>query len=107
VREKIPGILRGIQIRVSLLNKTTAAMALFPFILLNRNKSVSPVTINHERIHLVQQLEMLIIPFYILYVIELIFKGYRNISFEKEAYQNEKNMNYVRERKLFGWLKYY
>lgn len=81
-------------------------MALYPFILINRKKNINSVTLNHERIHLAQQLEMLIIPFYIVYLFELLTKGYRNISFEKEAYENERNLNYIRERKSYGWTKY-
>jgi hypothetical protein len=103
----VPSAIRGIQIKVTLLNKRTAAMALYPFILINRRKELSPVMLNHERIHLMQQLEMLIIPFYVLYLIELVCKGYRNISFEREAYVNEKDADYLKRRKLFSWLRYY
>lgn len=42
--------------------------------------------------------------FYLIYFIEWIFKGYRGISFEREAYKNQHNNNY--KRKLFGWLPY-
>lgn len=54
--------------------------------------------------------------FYILYVTEWLIKcpmykfdmnkAYKNISFEREAYGNEKNLNYVKERKLFAWVKH-
>ena len=81
-------------------------MALFPFILVNRTKKADEVLINHERIHLMQQLEMLVIPFYLLYLFELITRGYRQISFEKEAYENEKNLRYLLERKWYSWLRY-
>ena len=81
-------------------------MALFPFILVNRTKKADEVLINHERIHLMQQLEMLVIPFYLLYLFELITRGYRQISFEKEAYENEKNLRYLLERKCYSWLRY-
>lgn len=102
----IPLLVKGIRLKVRILNKTTVAMALYPFILINRKKNINSVTLNHERIHLVQQLEMLIIPFYVVYLFELITKGYRNISFEREAYQNERNLNYIRERKSYSWVKY-
>lgn len=82
-------------------------MALYPFILVNRRKKISQVTLNHERIHLVQQLEMLILPFYVLYLAELVWKGYRRISFEREAYGNEKNPDYLARRKPFSWIRYY
>ena len=54
--------------------------------------------------------------FYILYVAEwfvkfIIYKlnthkTYRNTSFEREAYSNEKNLNYLDSRKRFAWIKY-
>ncbi|MEN6293117.1 MAG: hypothetical protein ABFD07_14035 [Methanobacterium sp.] len=68
--------------------------------------------IRHESIHWKQQLEMLIIPFYLWYLIEwfirLFMKGnaYRNISFEREAYKNENDEKYLENRKLFAWTKY-
>jgi len=55
----------------------------------------------HEEIHGVQQKELLVIPFYIIYCIEYLFKGYRGISFEKEAYDNQSNINYLKTRKQF------
>ena len=82
-------------------------MALYPFILVNPKKKMGPVLLNHERIHHRQQLEMLIIPFYIVYLVELVWKGYRNISFEKEAYDNESNLEYLRQRKPFTWTRYW
>jgi len=36
----------------------------------------------------------------------LIIKGYRNISFEKEAYNNDNNLDYLKTRKWFAmWRK--
>jgi hypothetical protein len=48
-----------------------------------------------------QQIELLIIPFYIIYL-EAIFKGYKNISFEKEAYRKEQDFDYLKRRKIFA-----
>jgi hypothetical protein len=68
--------------------------------------------INHEEIHWKQQIEMLVIPFYFWYFIEFLIKyittdnGYRNISFEKEAYENDKDLNYLKNRKPYSWFKY-
>ena len=68
--------------------------------------------LNHEKIHWKQQIEMLVIPFYIWYFIEFLIKklttnnGYRNISFEKEAYENDKDLNYLKNRKPYSWFKY-
>lgn len=63
---------------------------------------------NHEAVHTAQMKELLYVPFYIIYlfewIIRLFMKGnaYRNISFEKEAYQNETNLNYLKCRKHFA-----
>ena len=83
-----------------------AAMAFYPFVILNSRVVATPELINHERIHLRQQLEMLIIPFYIWYLIEYYKKGYYNVSFEKEAYDNDKNLNYLKNRRLFSFIRY-
>ena len=70
-------------------------------------------TINHEKIHWQQQMELLILPFYLLYFIEWLIrlftnrgKAYRSISFEREAYSNELNKDYLKTRKRFSWFKY-
>lgn len=71
--------------------------------------------INHERIHTAQQRELLFIPFYIIYVIEWLLRlaqyrnrndAYLNISFEREAYANGKNLSYLANRKLYSWRYY-
>lgn len=55
--------------------------------------------------------EMLYIPFYLQYVIEWLIKlfckgnAYRNISFEREAYDNQYNLDYTKTRKHYSWLK--
>lgn len=82
------------------------AITLFPFIVIPKTTSLDSVLINHEKIHLRQQLELLVIPFYIWYLIEFFAKGYLNISFEKEAYLNEKNLAYLENRKLYSFQKY-
>jgi hypothetical protein len=83
-----------------------AAMAFYPFVILNSKVVATPELINHERIHLRQQIEMLIIPFYIWYLIEYYRKGYYNVSFEKEAYANDKNFNYLKKRRIFSFIRY-
>lgn len=69
---------------------------------------------NHERIHLRQQLELLVLGFYLLYLGEFFIRllltrspylAYRSISFEQEAYEYDKNMNYLRERNYFASFK--
>ena len=74
-------------------------------------KQLNKIDINHEAIHTKQMQEMLYIPFYIWYIIEYLiklFKGnaYRNLSFEREAYNNQYNLNYLNNRKHYSWIKY-
>lgn len=85
-----------------------AGITLFPFILTKKNPSKE--LIKHEEIHIAQQLQLLIIFFYLWYIIEWGVKSillkkdaYHYISFEKEAYENENNPSY---KKLFGWFKH-
>lgn len=68
--------------------------------------------INHERIHSRQMTELLIIPFYIIYVIEWLvrlclnrgktFDSYMQISFEREAYAHGDDLGYLKRRRLFA-----
>lgn len=74
---------------------------------------ISKVMLNHEKIHSKQIFEMFIIPFYIFYLLEwmirLFMKGnaYKNISFEIEAYRNQYDDNYLKNRSFkYKWIKY-
>jgi hypothetical protein len=82
-------------------------LAFFPFIFIADIDDMEAELINHERIHLRQQLELLVIPFYIWYLIALYRVGYMNISFEKEAYDNEHDLTYLKKRKMFSFMRYY
>ena len=92
------------------------AITLFPFIILKEKKlRDDPVLMNHEKIHLRQQIELLVVFFYIWYLAEYIYRrantqshynAYKAISFEREAYQNQKNQYYLEKRRSFGFLKY-
>jgi hypothetical protein len=92
-------------------------MALFPFILIKyRHLRNDEYLINHEKIHLQQQLEMLILPFYLLYGINYLlnrFKytshdaAYRNISFEREAYAHEDDLDYLKHRPWWNFWRYF
>lgn len=91
-------------------------ITIFPFVFLKQKYlRDNAILLNHERIHLKQQLELLIIPFYIFYVIEFLIRiiqyrnwnlAYKNISFEREAYANESNFQYGKQRPFWHFLKY-
>ncbi|MCM2302925.1 MAG: hypothetical protein NDI80_09910 [Flavobacteriaceae bacterium] len=100
-----------------LIHKNFRAFAFYPFIFIKNKEEITDKTlINHEKIHLKQQIELLIIFFFISYFLEFIWNyfrfksfmmAYRNISFEKEAYQNDANLNYLKTRKRYSFLKYH
>lgn len=69
----------------------------------------------HETIHFYQQLEMLFVLQWILYAVFYVYgrfkhgswyEGYFLNPFEQEAYQNQANVNYFKERKLWAWTRY-
>lgn len=80
------------------------------------NPVLSKSTINHENIHTEQMKEMGYIFFYLWYFIEWLFRclklvfvassPYYDISFEREAFDNQNNLDYICNRKHFSWLKY-
>lgn len=89
-------------------------MALFPFILV-RQPNPGPTLLNHERIHLRQQAELGILPFYLWYILEYLirwfhyrdhYQAYRNISFEREAFANDQNLTYLKKRPFWGFWRY-
>ena len=100
-----------------LLRRRFVGITLWPFIVLKHEKFKKDATlINHERIHLRQQLEMLIIPFFLWYGIEYLmrliqyrdrYKAYRNICFEREAYANEADPLYLSQRRrIWQFLRF-
>ena len=92
------------------------AVTIFPFIfVLRKAYAQEEALINHERIHLMQALELLVVPFYLWYVIEFFLRflyyrdftrAYLNISFEREAYRQENNMSYRKTRKCWAFWHY-
>ncbi len=71
----------------------------------------------HETIHWMQYKELFIIGFLIVYLYDYLFaavlkkkgfnrQSYMSIRFEQEAYDNDVNENYLKERKPYKWLDY-
>jgi hypothetical protein len=92
--------------------KGYSAIMLFGFLLTRDKRKVTERTIRHESIHARQMWELLVVGFYVWYFIEwmirLFMKGnaYRNTSFEREAYTNQDDTEYLKTRRLFAFLKY-
>lgn len=108
----------------------------FIFVRNNAASHYNTVANNHEHIHAEQQKEMLLVGivlaaigyvfvglwallfvplFFWWYGIEYLYrlcqyrntkKAYRNISTEREAYANEKDLTYLTNRRRFAWIKY-
>ena len=91
-------------------------LTFFPFVFMrDREDKFNKVFINNEKIHIRQQLELLVLPFFVWYIVEYLFrlvqykdrkKAYYNISFEREAYKNESNFGYLGLRKFWSFLKF-
>jgi hypothetical protein len=91
-------------------------LTFYPFVFLtDKEDTLNDVFVNHEKIHIRQQLELLVLFFYFFYLLEYLFrliqykdrkKAYFNISFEREAYSNEKDLNYLKKRSFLKFLKY-
>lgn len=89
------------------------ALNLFGLLLVRHGAVVDAVTIQHEEIHSRQMREMGYIFFYLWYVVEWLCKlpkygkqAYENISFEREAYNNEAIAGYPGNREPMAFIKY-
>ena len=99
-----------------LIPKGFNGFAVYPFVFIKFKENKSDLAlINHEKIHLRQQLELLIVPFFIWYGLEFVIRffqyrnwkiAYKNISFEREAYENEKDLNFLNNRFLLNHIKF-
>lgn len=55
--------------------KGYTGIAIFPFVFLKaRCLKENQILINHENIHLRQQLELLVLPFYVVYILEFLVR---------------------------------
>jgi membrane-anchored protein YejM (alkaline phosphatase superfamily) len=92
--------------------KGYSAVMLFCMLFTRDKSKIKDRTIRHESIHMRQMWELLVIGFYLWYLAEWLIRlfmrgnAYRNISFEREAYANQDNVEYLKQRKLFAWIKY-
>lgn len=94
-----------------------SGMALFPFILVSQKSFIKDEDIiRHETIHLKQQLELLVLPFYLLYFLNYLinlcryknhYKAYFEIIFEREAYAKDKDILYLLHRPFWAFMAYF
>lgn len=87
------------------------AINLFGIIFMRKGEEMTSTDLNHEAIHTAQMKELGYVFFYILYVLEWLYRlfksgnAYRNISFEREAYDNENDLSYLLQRKHYAQWK--
>ena len=93
-----------------------SGFTVFPFVFIKDAKDkMDSILLNHEKIHLRQQIETGFLLFFIWYFLEFLIrlliyrnrsKAYLNIGFEKEAYANEKDLNYLKKRSFWRFLEW-
>ncbi len=92
-----------------------AAITLWPFIIVNPRWE-SAQLLRHERIHIVQQGELWVLGFYVIYLwdwLRHLLSGssaqlsYRMICFEREAYAHDEDEDYLDARGRHSWQKYF
>ena len=101
------------------------AINLFGILFVRSGCTMDDEDINHESIHTAQMEDFVFgcswlrligaIFFYLWYVIEFLIRliqyqdwhsAYRNISFEREAFANEDNLEYLDSRKGYAFVDY-
>ena len=93
------------------------AFTIFPFIFVRDQEILNNKEyMNHERIHLWQYMETLVIGLIIIALCEYLYAkmflkmkaldAYYFMSHEQEAHQNDTNMEYLKQRKIFSLFYY-
>lgn len=85
-----------------------AAMMLFGAIFARREyRPLSVRCINHESIHRAQAKDCRgYLLYYLRYLGQWIGYGYRNMPFEREAYDNQNDYGYLQRRQPKAWKRY-
>lgn len=93
--------------------KPFTAINLFGLVFARKEcEPLSKRTLNHDAIHTAQMKELLYVGFYLWYVVEWLVKlfiygkeAYRNVSFEREAYQYAGYEGYLSIRRPYKWIQ--
>jgi len=103
-----------INIRTKIFNYYTG-FSFFIFIWVSDHAHDRKQVINHEKIHFYQQLELLFILHWLLYLTFYLMHRAKGLTheqayyanpFEKEAYAGEGEEEYLMRRKFLSWIKY-
>jgi hypothetical protein len=87
------------------------AIALYQFIIASQSEKQNKPLFNHEKIHLKQQTELLVVFFYMLYIVNTVYNMVRYLNmkkayllniFESEAYSHEYDRDFLSSRSIFA-----
>lgn len=88
------------------------AMQFCGLLFVRKGAKMTIYDLNHEKIHLEQQKELLFVSFFAWYMIEWIIRlfmpgrAYYKISFEQETYENQYFLDYLKRRKRYSFIKW-
>lgn len=92
------------------------AAALFPVIIIRNQQVLTPIVLNHERIHHRQQLETLYIGLWLISALESAYsriwlklpaqERYFYQASEQEAHQHQTDLDYLHKRRAFSVYHY-
>ncbi len=101
------------------LGNDAQGIGFFPFLIIRQNLKLPhkrQELINHEKIHLVQQIELLIVGAFLLHLLEYLYArfikklskrdSYYFPATEQEAHRNAMNQHYLTQRKIYAVLHY-
>lgn len=102
--------------RLISLGNNAMAITFYPFIFVRKDKRDCEELIRHESIHIIQQLELLLVGAWILFVFEYLYarcikkidarQAYYFTAMEQEAHRNAIDEKYLSTRKPYSVLKY-
>lgn len=97
-------------------DNSIAAITLFGLVFTRDRRYIDRQMMTHELIHCQQQLECLYLPFIVLYLMEWLInliryrnraQAYHEISFEREAYGHENEVDYPQQRRHYANYRTY
>lgn len=101
---------------LTMMSKRYWAIVIWPFVFVRGSREFVGTLKRHEEIHVRQQLEMLVIPFFVVYGCYYLWnrfvlkmtprRAYLMIPFEREAFKNQRNEGYLKNRSFWAWLNY-
>jgi len=98
------------------LGSNAMAITIYPFLIVRPDTRNNKDLLRHETIHIRQQIELLIIGAWLLYIVEYCWakffkkldarQAYYFTALEQEAHRNDRDENYLKKRKPYAVLKY-